>query len=174
MLLFVPPYCRCHNDSGFRFPPSWLRVTTSGAVKCGDVTFSVAGSLYQRNIRRWHVKKNILPEFVEITCTCAIRKAIKIAFVSPIVCIVFWMKQKEDPLSRVPSLLRFSANPSTVRGVFSVCFLLPDDNQLLISLFRFGNGAQIPKKSNNILEFFGGWFPIFLFCLQLFHLPTGS
>jgi len=32
-------------------------VTTSGAVKtCGDVTFSVAGSLYQRNIRRWHVK----------------------------------------------------------------------------------------------------------------------
>jgi len=33
-------------------------VTTSGAVKtCGDVTFSVAGSLYQRNIRRWHVKK---------------------------------------------------------------------------------------------------------------------
>jgi len=31
-------------------------VTTSGAVNCGDVTFSVAGSLYQRNIRRWHVK----------------------------------------------------------------------------------------------------------------------
>ena len=58
MLLFVPPYCRCHNDSSFRFPPSWLRVTTSGAVNCGDVTFSVAGSLYQRNIRRWHVKKD--------------------------------------------------------------------------------------------------------------------
>ena len=55
--MFGPPYCRCHNDSGFRFPPSWLRVTTSGAVKaCGDITFSVAGSLYQRNIRRWHVK----------------------------------------------------------------------------------------------------------------------
>ena len=61
MLLFAPPYCRCHNDSGFRFPPSWLRVTTSGAVKtCGDVTFSVAGSLYQRNIRRWHVKTDQL------------------------------------------------------------------------------------------------------------------
>ena len=56
MLLFVPPYCCYHNDSGFRLPPSWLRVTTSGAVNCGDVTFSVAGSLYQRNIRRWHVK----------------------------------------------------------------------------------------------------------------------
>ena len=59
MLLFGPPYCRCHNDSGFRFPPTWLRVTTSGAVEtCGDVTFSVAGSLYQRNIRR-HVKKTL-------------------------------------------------------------------------------------------------------------------
>ena len=40
MLLCVPPYCRCHNDSGFRFPPSWLRVTTSGAVKtCGESRF---------------------------------------------------------------------------------------------------------------------------------------
>ena len=59
MLLFGPPYFRCHNDSGFRFPPSWLRVTTSGAVKTfGDVTFSVAGSLNQRNIRRWHVKNS--------------------------------------------------------------------------------------------------------------------
>jgi len=35
-------------------------VTTSGAVNCGDVTFSVAGSLYQRNIRRWHVKKGVV------------------------------------------------------------------------------------------------------------------
>jgi len=46
-------------------------VTTSGAVKtCGDVTFSVAGSLYQRNIRRWHVKKlddNSRLDVVEIT-----------------------------------------------------------------------------------------------------------
>jgi len=41
-------------------------VTTSGAVKtCGDVTFSVAGSLYQRNIRRWHVKIQKKTETVE-------------------------------------------------------------------------------------------------------------
>ena len=72
MLLFGPPYCHCHNDSGFRFPPSWLRVTTSGAVKtCGDVTFSVAGSLYQRNIRRWHVKKYRVdpPDDVQQACS---------------------------------------------------------------------------------------------------------
>ena len=61
-LLFVPPYCRWHYRS--LSCVDLLRIERSDVIiflitfsRC-DVMFSLADSLYRRNIRRWHVKKN--------------------------------------------------------------------------------------------------------------------
>ena len=64
MLLFVQPYCRCLNDSGFWFPPSWLRVTTFGTVSlrwrhvfCGWLPIPTKyKTLTRKNIKNWRMK----------------------------------------------------------------------------------------------------------------------
>ena len=60
-LLFVPPYCRCHYRSlscvdVLCVERSDVTIFLISFSRC-DVTFSLAGFLYRRNIRRWHVKK---------------------------------------------------------------------------------------------------------------------
>jgi hypothetical protein len=46
MLLFGPPYCRCHNDSGFRFPGghvvvySAVTMVANDDFRCGELAMT--------------------------------------------------------------------------------------------------------------------------------------